>query len=78
MEIDPKYSDCIVRRCQAYTGKQVVLEVDGRSFNDVAPRRCEGAGAISVRRIRNGTTLASTKLHRLRKGRQPRSRNRRQ
>ncbi len=39
MEIDPKYADCIVRRYQEYTGNQVVLEVDGRSFNDVAQER---------------------------------------
>jgi DNA modification methylase len=39
MEIDPKYADCIVRRYQEYTGNQGVLEVDGRSFNDVAQER---------------------------------------
>jgi hypothetical protein len=39
MEIDPKYADCIVRRYQEYIGNQVVLEVDGRSFNDVAEER---------------------------------------
>jgi DNA modification methylase len=39
MEIDPKYGDCIVRRYQEYTGSQGVLEVDGRSFNDVAQER---------------------------------------
>jgi hypothetical protein len=39
MEIDPKYADCSVRRYQEYTGNQVVLEVDGRSFNDVAQER---------------------------------------
>jgi DNA modification methylase len=39
MEIDPKYADCIVRRYQEYTGNQVVLEVDGRSFNEVAEER---------------------------------------
>ncbi len=35
MEIDPKYSDCIVRRYQGYTGKKAVLDGDGRTF-DVA------------------------------------------
>ncbi|MEO8052302.1 MAG: DNA methyltransferase [Acidobacteriota bacterium] len=39
MEIDPKYVDCIVRRYQEYTGKQATLEVDGRTFDDVARER---------------------------------------
>jgi DNA modification methylase len=39
MEIDPKYADCIVRRWQEYTGKQAVLEGDGRSFDQVAVER---------------------------------------
>ena len=36
MEIDPKYADCIVRRYQEYTGKQAVLDGDGRPFEEVA------------------------------------------
>jgi DNA modification methylase len=43
MEIDPKYADCICRRWQDYTGKQAVLEADGRSFEQVAQERLEGA-----------------------------------
>jgi len=43
MEIDPKYADCICRRWQDYTGKQAVLETDGRSFEQVAQERLEGA-----------------------------------
>src|SRR6202521_5979921 len=39
MEIDPKYGDCIVRRYQEYTGKQAVLDGDGRSFNEIAQER---------------------------------------
>jgi len=39
MEIDSKYADCIVRRYQDYTGKQAVLEGDGRTFNDIAQGR---------------------------------------
>ena len=39
MEIDPKYADCIVRRYQEYTGKQAVLDGDGRSFDAVAQER---------------------------------------
>ena len=39
MEIDPKYADCILRRYQEYTGKQAVLEGDGRTFAEIAPHR---------------------------------------
>ena len=39
MEIDPKYADCIVRRYQEYTGKQAVLDGDGRTFEEVALER---------------------------------------
>jgi DNA modification methylase len=39
MELDPKYADCIVRRWQEYTGKQAVLNGDGRTFDDVALER---------------------------------------
>jgi len=35
-EIDPKYADCIVRRYQEYTGKQAVLDGDGRTFEEIA------------------------------------------
>jgi len=44
MEIDPKYADCIVRRYQAYTGKQATLEGNGRTFDEVALER---AGAVA-------------------------------
>lgn len=43
MEIDPKYADCIVRRYQEYTGKQAVLEGDGRTFEEIANERREEA-----------------------------------
>ncbi len=36
MELDPKYCDVIVRRWQAFTGKQAKLESDGRTFDEVA------------------------------------------
>jgi hypothetical protein len=49
MEIDPKYADCIVRRYQEYTGKQAVLEGDGRrstrSPRSVSRRRHESSAA---------------------------------
>jgi DNA modification methylase len=41
MEIDPKYGDCIVRRWQEYTGKQAILEGDGRTFAEVCMARKE-------------------------------------
>lgn len=36
MELDPRYCDVIVRRWQAFTGKQATLESDGRTFDEVA------------------------------------------
>jgi DNA modification methylase len=39
MELDPKYADCICQRFQEYTGKPVVLEGDGRTFEEVAQER---------------------------------------
>jgi DNA modification methylase len=43
MEIDPVYADCIVQRWQDYTGKQAVLEGDGRAFEAVAAERSKVA-----------------------------------
>ncbi len=43
MEIDPKYADCIVRRYQEYTGKLVVLDGDGRSFDEITRERHQEA-----------------------------------
>jgi DNA modification methylase len=36
LEIDPLYVDMIVRRWQALTGKQAVLEGDGRTFDELS------------------------------------------
>jgi DNA modification methylase len=44
MEINPKYADCIVRRWQGYTGKQALLDGDGRTFDEIA----EGRGAVAA------------------------------
>jgi DNA modification methylase len=44
MEIDPKYADCIVRRYQEYTGKQAMLDGDGRTFDEISLER---AGATA-------------------------------
>lgn len=40
MELDPRYVDVIVRRWQDFTGKQAILEGDGRTFSEIE------AGAI--------------------------------
>jgi DNA modification methylase len=39
MELDPRYADCIVRRWQEYTGKQAVLDGDGRTFDAITEER---------------------------------------
>lgn len=36
LELDPRYCDVIVKRWQEYTGRQAVLEADGRTFDEVA------------------------------------------
>jgi DNA modification methylase len=43
IEIDPKYADCIVRRYQEYTGRQAVLDGDGRTFDEIAQERLKEA-----------------------------------
>jgi hypothetical protein len=43
MEIDPKYADCIVRRFQEYTGKQALLDGDGRTFAEISRERLKEA-----------------------------------
>jgi len=39
MEIDPRYCDATVRRWQAYTGKQAVLDRDGWHFGAMERER---------------------------------------
>ena len=39
LEIDPRYVDVIVQRWQQVTGKQAVLEEDGRTFDQIAAVR---------------------------------------
>lgn len=45
MELDPKYVDVVVQRWQQLSGKQAVLEGDGRSFQAVAGERMKAAAA---------------------------------
>jgi len=44
MEIDPNYADVIVQRWQEFTGKQAVLEGDGRSFPEIKRERVGPVG----------------------------------
>jgi DNA modification methylase len=39
VELDPKYVDVILRRWQQYTGKQAVLDAEGRAFDEIAAAR---------------------------------------
>ncbi|HLH16749.1 MAG TPA: site-specific DNA-methyltransferase [Bryobacteraceae bacterium] len=39
IELEPKYCDVIVRRWQAYSGREAKLESDGRSYREVAGAR---------------------------------------
>ena len=41
LEIDPRYVDVIIKRWQDYTGRQAVLEGDGRTFNEIAIERAQ-------------------------------------
>jgi DNA modification methylase len=43
VELDPAYVDVAVLRWQAFTGREAVLEGDGRSFAEVAAERPEAA-----------------------------------
>ena len=44
VELDPKYVDVVVRRWEQFTGKQAVLDSDGRTFDEIAEER----GAVAV------------------------------
>jgi DNA modification methylase len=39
MELDPKYTDVIVKRWQEYTGQQAVHAAEDRSFDDITAER---------------------------------------
>jgi|SRR5579859_2564113 len=39
MELEPKYVDVIIKRWQSLSGKQAILDGDGRSFDEIAAER---------------------------------------
>ena len=43
LELDPKYVDVIVQRWQTLAGKKATLDGDGRTFEEIAEERREGA-----------------------------------
>ena len=43
VELDPRYCDVIMRRWQEWTGEQVMLEGDGRTFEEIAAGRAAAA-----------------------------------
>jgi DNA modification methylase len=43
MEIDPKYVDVVVQRWQQLSGKQAVLDGDGRTFEEISAERSVAA-----------------------------------
>ena len=47
MELDPKYVDVIVQRWQEFTGKEALLEQDGRPFSEVKSVREPGGATQS-------------------------------
>jgi DNA modification methylase len=51
LELDPIYTDVVVKRWQEFTGKQAILETDGRTFAEV-----EGPGQFRLERT--GAALA--------------------
>jgi len=38
MELDPKYCDVIIRRWQQFTGQKAILEISGRTFEEVSKK----------------------------------------
>ena len=43
IELDPKYVDVIVARWQTLSSKKATLEGDGRTFEEIAAERQQGA-----------------------------------
>ena len=43
IELAPQYVDCAVKRWQDWSGKQAILDGDGRSFDEIAAERLKQA-----------------------------------
>ena len=55
IELEPRYVDVIVKRWQTYTGREALLEGDGRSFEAVARERLgEAAGGNNAGWVEDG------------------------
>ena len=39
IELDPKYADVIVQRWEDFTGKEAILDGDGRTFAEIRSER---------------------------------------
>src|SRR5690606_11612866 len=46
LELDPAYVDVALRGWQAVTGREALLDVDGRSFAEVASERGDGGTEV--------------------------------
>ena len=42
IEIDPRYVDVAIRRWQGFTGRDVILETTGQTFDEISPKRGSG------------------------------------
>ena len=51
VEFDPAYCDRIIRRFEAFTGKQARLQTSGQHFEDVAAIRAEAAPAPAAEEL---------------------------
>jgi DNA modification methylase len=59
MELDPKYSDVIIRRWQDWSGQGAVRERDGVAFDDVTPlAKAPGSGATMALREKQQESAA--------------------
>ena len=58
LELDPLYCDTIVRRWQAFTGKQARHCESGRSFEEIEEQRAENVPGETSCRDRSGTVAA--------------------
>jgi DNA modification methylase len=59
IEYDPAYVDVAIRRWQAFTGKDALLDESGETFDEVQARRA-GGGAVGASAQRAGTLGASS------------------